>query len=347
MALALVVALGVVTAGVAGVAGGMFLERTNWAEPVAFADGRPPSSAPVASRAYTDPRQVSVAFTRSAQEPVRSPVAGRVTSTACQPGQDLVTGAAFLTVDGANVVALHTRVPLWRGLEIGMVGDDVTALQEALVSLGHGVAVTGKYDRATREALRAVFRATGMSLKSSDGLPFDRIVWLPEDRVAVATCDVVLGEQIGVDQVLATPPLVLTRIEVVNPPGDRMPGPRSLKAGTFVVATLDDGVVTDPAQLADVTALRDYQFGVALSEDLVVTMDMEWSLQQSLEVSSVPPRAVFGQAGDQACVIADGRAWPVRVVASSLGSVLVEFGPDVAPPSSVDLEPGGQTCASH
>jgi peptidoglycan hydrolase-like protein with peptidoglycan-binding domain len=247
-------------------------------------------------------------------------------------------------LDGQKVLVLHTRVPLWRGLESGTKGDDVTGLQEALAAAGYDVPATGAYGSVTDKALRDLMRAAGLTLTSRDATPFDHIAWIPQGTITAETCPFSLGDQVSQGQDIITLPKALTQITVQNPPANRMPGARTLDLGGFTIVTPEDGVVTDVEQLAALAGSTEYRYGVAAVPDAVISVDMEWRLQDSVDVVSVPPRAVFGLNNNQGCVATGDTTLPVTVVSSSLGSALVRFADGVTPPTTVDLDKGDRAC---
>jgi hypothetical protein len=250
-----------------------------------------------------------------------------------------------LEVDGQAVLAIHTAVPLWRPLDYGTSGKDVTALQQALADHGADLAVSGTYGAATDRALRALFERAGAPIATRAAVPFDHLVWISAETVTADTCAFSLGDTVTVGQDLVTFPKVLMRISVTNPPASKVAGARQLDFGGSPIPTSDDGLVTDPSQLAAVMAMPQYQYGVASSQATPATMDLDWVLQDPPIVSTVPPRSVFGIADGRGCVASGGTVYPVTLVGSSLGSSLVRFDGTEAPPSDVDLNPEQLPCA--
>ncbi len=326
-----------------GVAGGVLLSDSYLARPSQFSQATEPTSAPVSSRSYRDPHRVTVSFIRTEVPSLVSPVSGKVTGVDCVPAMGIASGARVFTVGGTPVVAVHTRVPLWRGFSLWDKGDDVTALQEALAFLGQSVEADGVYGYSTDRALRSIFRNAGMDLSAYDPVPFDHLLWIPSPSVTVESCLLWLGQDVGSGQAIIDLPRQLTRIVVQDPAAERMPGQRVLTLDALVIPTPDDGIVSAPEQLAQVSDSPQYQYGISSSGDAVVQLDMEWTLLEPMEVFAVPPRAVFSLSDGRGCVAAGDSVLAVTVVASSLGSVLVTFDSQT-PPVMVSLMARGSSC---
>ena len=67
-----------------------------------------------------------------------------------------------MEVSGRPLATLPGRVPAYRDLRPGMVGEDVAQLQSALHALGYGSAVPdGEFGQSTKEAVEAFYEALG------------------------------------------------------------------------------------------------------------------------------------------------------------------------------------------
>ena len=79
-------------------------------------------------------------------------------------GMALGEGDVALTVSGRPVLVLAGAQPMYRDLAIGVVGDDVRQLEDALARLGYDPgAIDGTYDDATSSAVGAWFAAKGFA----------------------------------------------------------------------------------------------------------------------------------------------------------------------------------------
>ena len=339
-----VLAMSILIVGAVALAGGILLDRSHFAQPVSFQNGASPTSAPVSSRSFSDPQSVKVAFTRSPKRVLHSPMMGLVTETDCTTQEPVISGQKVLSLDGQVVMALHTTMPMWRVPVIGTEGQDISSLQNALVELGQNISVTGKYSRETDRAFRAVLSSAGMTITAYQSLPLDHVLWIPDNSVSVSECLFSVGDVLQAGQDLIELTRDLSQVAIQNLPTDIVSGSRNLTAGSWAFQTSEDGIVADPTELANIQATPQYQEGIEASTDEPVIVDMQWELQNPLSVSSVPPRSLFDIATNQGCVASNGKVYRVAIVASSLGSALVQFAEDDQIPSTVDLDPVGLTC---
>jgi peptidoglycan hydrolase-like protein with peptidoglycan-binding domain len=80
------------------------------------------------------------------------------------PGRLIRRGEPAFRVDAAPVPLLYGSMPLFRTLRPGVVGADVTLLEENLAALGHGgFTVDDTYTDATADAVRAWQRDLGLA----------------------------------------------------------------------------------------------------------------------------------------------------------------------------------------
>jgi peptidoglycan hydrolase-like protein with peptidoglycan-binding domain len=87
---------------------------------------------------------------------------GVVTAQGLAPGASLVPGAVALRVDGRPVFVIPGSFPLYRDIEPGDDGDDVTALQQGLRAAGlYKGRADGHYGSGTQTAVTAMYRAAG------------------------------------------------------------------------------------------------------------------------------------------------------------------------------------------
>ena len=261
---------------------------------------------------------------------------GRVRSSACAPGAAIASGSSPLVLDDRPMLALATAAPLWRDLDVGARGQDVSDLQGELARLGHAVTVDGVYGAGTRAAVRAVMTGLGV-VRPSGALASSDVMWLPAPEVTVTTCAVAVGDAFTGGEV-ATVGGGLVALEI----GGTDPVESWVARFQTAAAPINpDRTVTDPAFLAAVAAspLMDWS-----QTEGAGTLELELALAEPVQVAVVPPAALFALTGDRACLVADdGAVLPVRVVASALGQTLVEV--DGPVPDQVSLDPGDDlTC---
>lgn len=82
-----------------------------------------------------------------------------VTAMTSALGEAVASGKLLATVSGRPLIALALSIPLYRDINSGDSGPDVTSLQHSL-----GVPETGKFDKATSRAFRSLYSAVGQSV---------------------------------------------------------------------------------------------------------------------------------------------------------------------------------------
>lgn len=260
---------------------------------------------------------------------------GRITASACTPGAALVSGSSPLTVDDRPVLALATRTPLWRDLDVDARGSDVRALQEELARLGHSLKVDGVYGTRTRDGVKALMRSIGVD-RPSGALPIASVLWLPAPEVRTATCAVRPGDRLT-DGVVAEVAGALASLEVT----DSAEGEWVVRYRDVTAPVPADGRILDPTFLAAVEAGPELEVAVSEKGSGKIEVDYAWAVPA--DVAVVPPSAVISLAGGAGCVVTEGGPAPVTVVSSALGQTLVTFEGPV--PARVDTRPAaGTTC---
>ena len=136
-----------------------------------------------AAEVWATASPASVGRTLPVATTVRQPVAvvaqnalaGVVTSI--EPGT-ADQGTVVYTVGNTPVRVVRADTPFWRALTHGTRGEDVHALQQALVDLGHlAVEPDGVFGAATTRAVGAWQRELGLTVTGS--IPFGELVALP------------------------------------------------------------------------------------------------------------------------------------------------------------------------
>ena len=287
----------------------------------------------VTARAFDDARSVTAVPDIATERTVASPTSGVLREQQCEVGSVVASGQAPFLLDDQRVLALHLDTPPWRDLDVGVKGDDVSALQSELVRLGYaGVSVDGAYGQGTAAAVRRLWNDAGVAGKHPS-IPIDHVVWLPQTEVTVATCPLESGQNVGQGDALFTTGGGLTSLTLALPEGSQS-GQWEAVVDDSTVAVPDDGVIKDPAYLAAFEETRRY---LSYVDDPSAGLKADISLVATIQVASVPASALYALSGDQGCVISGGAPLAVRVVASEFGQTLVASDPL---PMSVQVAPG-------
>lgn len=291
--------------------------------------------APVSVETYDGTRRVTATPLLAEPTALSLGAFGRVRSSACAPGATITSGASPLVLDDRPMLALATAQPLWRDLDLGTRGQDVTDLQAELARLGHRVVVDGVFGPGTRAAVQVLLSEIGV-VRPSGVLAASDVVWLPASEVTVSTCAVAVGDAFAGGKV-ATVGGGLVGVEIGGT--DPVEG-WVARFGDATAPVNPDRTVTDPAFLAAVAASPMLDWA---QEEGPGTLDLELALAEPVQVAVVPPASVFGLTADRGCLVTDdGAVLPVRVVASALGQTLVEV--DGPVPEQVSLEHDDLAC---
>ena len=272
----------------------------------------------VVSQVFDGDRSAQARPTFADATVVSGRTSGTVTGVYCAPGQLISSGDTVVEVNGRSVVALATRVPIWRDLAVGAQGDDVRALQEELARLGHGVPVDGRFRVQTQAAVRALL---GEGPRGAGALPLDRVLWLATETVTPAECHFALGDDVGPGDPWLTTETGMVALQVLTAPdGDGW----VVAFGDQVAPLGVEGVVTDPAFLAAVAASPELEW--AFGPMGAGQIEVRVRLAEAVEVAVVPPSAISVIAPGRGCVLADDAVQEVSIVGSSLGQTMVQLG---------------------
>lgn len=306
----------------------------------------------VTTQPFDDPVHVTLLAVRTGGGEVRLNAAGTVTSSACAAGRSIASGSELARVDGQPVIALASRVPLWRNLAVGDSGEDVAALQTELRRLGASVPTAGRVDAATATAVRKFATDRGVSLGKvsyavgSPVLPLGATAWLPAPAVTVKSCELVQGQRgdIGAPLLAVAPSVV--RLVVTGAPATAVPGARVVTVDGARVAAPADGRITAQKDLDAVLATPEAQAWLA-GEHVDEGLGATWTLTKPVTVATVPPASLIGLTTGKPCLVApDGAHTPVTVVSSQLGRAFVTAVGGATLPTEVELDPtGSRTCS--
>ncbi|ASU85553.1 hypothetical protein CDO52_24575 [Nocardiopsis gilva YIM 90087] len=301
--------------------------------PPDLAAADPITSAPVAKEEFVDERTVQVALNIAPATDLVVGTGGRVTSTTCAADATLKSGSVPMRVNGKRLIALATKVPLYRDLSWGDKGADVKALQTELSRLGHSTAADGTFGRQTYNAVRALKKANGM--KNPDGkVAVDRFVWLPSATVTAEECTAPLGSSISKGEAFASVPGQVESATLEEVPTDAAPGKRTLTVAGVSGPVSEDGAADDPDFMRELSDTKEAQ-AAQKGEDEPISASV--ALTEPLDALKVAPGALFGTADGRGCLQSGDNVIPVRIVGSNLGSTIVVAEDDV--PDEVALGP--------
>jgi peptidoglycan hydrolase-like protein with peptidoglycan-binding domain len=310
--------------------------------PTSLGSPATPTTLKISESLYPDERQVALELTRSSPAPLASPRGGTLTSYACSPGAEITSGTVLAALDERPIMVLGTNAPLWRTLVGGEQGEDVRGVQESLAALGYAIDVTGTFDWQTRVATEEFYKDRGVP--SDDGvLDVETIIWMPNYSANIESCPATIGGFVGAAVPLATLHNEITSVRVAPIPKDLVPGARHLTVGETTLELGDAGTASpdngDFTAFAAEPAVIEY---LSSDSDLVLTGVL--TLADPVRVLTVPPSSIFG-VGEAQCVSDGEDRYHVRIVASRLGSTLVEPNDPSQVPLHVLVDaPPGQQC---
>lgn len=334
----LLTVLGVVTLALAGVAAlGVAIGAAIFspAVPHALRSGEEISEVPVTQRAFDDRHAIDIRFVRGEERSVASPGSGRLTEFECAPGARLSSGTSSLSIDGQPVVSLQTRVPLWRDLHHGDRGDDVEALQTELARLGYAVDIDGIAGFATISATQSLFAERGIDTKNMNGIPSGRVLWIPSYEVELSSCSAATGDVVSEGDALAVLGAGLVTGEATNMPAGAVPGERIIIIDGERIPVDEQGRIVAYEALQLLASTPTYSAAVRAGESVISGALV---LAEPVDVAVVPPGAIFGVDGNEACVAVDGEPRSVTLWGSELGQSFVSFDGDTPPHISMNPE---------
>lgn len=243
-------------------------------------------------------------------------------------------GDVLYVVDDLPVRAIRAGMPFWRDLSHGAQGDDVAALQEALVDLGYlNATADGVYGNLTRSAVKQwqkdLFQEQTGAIKYGELVAIDALPTSIELSEAIVTGNVLSG---GENAVMA-------------PTGER----------TFVVVVASHQSELIPSNAIVDVRYEDYEWqGIigerkeniegnfdlilqgtdggevcgndcaALPVDSYLTLGSDVNIVPEVSGVGVPARAVQTRIDNRTFVITDDGEVDVEVLGSGQGVVIIE-----------------------
>lgn len=149
---------------------------------------------------------------------------GILTRVDLHVGTMLESGSLVGEVSGQQILALATRRPIYRDLQVGDSGDDVQMIVEEFIRLGY-LPEDALTDRVT-SAVAAVFaEINSLSGRRSRVLEYRTVAWLPAQQLLVSSAEISVGQPapaLGVTIAKDTPNLASA---IVSAPGGGKPTP--------------------------------------------------------------------------------------------------------------------------
>lgn len=327
-------------------AGSWFLATKVQSPDQVAAQAQAPSPAPVTaqlSRGYLHgPVSLSVQAAPERVLTVTAPteVTGVVTGAERAAGEAVSSGSVLLRINGRPVFLLAGAFALYRDVQPGDSGDDVTAIQAALQAAGYatGRDRTGVYGAGTQAAVRRMYKAAGFtapesSVAAATSAPSDGSTpaptATPAPGVAVLRAEVwtvaPVGTQLAADTVVATLGTGATVLTATVP----ATSVGALAVGATATFT-DDGGAAGTATVATIGPASDAtQSTVVLGATGAVTagstyvVSVENPAAESAPSLLAPVAAVVTRGGRSFVYVDDGAAFrEVEVtVTGSLGGV--------------------------
>lgn len=328
-----------------GVSAGFLLTRSKI--PPSLVSNTDAGTVKVAASQFDDSRSIALTVSLGESSVVTSPASGTVTGISVSAGAPISAGQVVFNVDATPVLALHTDVPLYRGLNSGMGGSDAAGLNAALRRLGYGAPDSDTMTWDTIAAYNALAQSVGAKQLSRDnGWAIDPswFVWLPADSVTVKQVSIAVGRQVTVGQDLFTTAAMPIKATLPAAATDVVAGDRTLIIGeqTFDVPA-GTTELTDAALLAAINGSVAFRMaslggdsgnamasgggaagnatGAAAGGSLNVSYN--WRLKQPLTALTVPPSAIYDAAAGSGCVSVDAKPVAVSIIASQLGKTMV------------------------
>jgi peptidoglycan hydrolase-like protein with peptidoglycan-binding domain len=229
--------------------------------PLQSASPEAPVIMTIESRERDDRTATSVTVEQPTSFAVTTQSTGIITALHIVPGQPVQAGEPALEVSGAPVLAYTAAAPLFRDIEPGATGPDVTTAQNLLVDLGYLRVVDGKAGPATARAIKKFNTDHGYG-SLQDRLTPSQLLWVPEDGTVPAELAVRVGATIDSGDELYTTAAAPAIITVSTKPVD---ADRTLDvAGANAPLPAGSTSITDPALVQSlVTALAGETTGVA------------------------------------------------------------------------------------
>jgi peptidoglycan hydrolase-like protein with peptidoglycan-binding domain len=146
-----------------------------------------------------------------------------ITSMLVAVGDTLQPGTIVATVSGRPLIVISTSVPLYRDLKDSDNGQDVSALQKWLQSMGYRPGLTGVFDKSTQESVSALYSDVDQQAPKSDDkktmVRWREFVQIPGDEgsvTSIAASEAVLTDNLLVATAQTAPDVVVGRASITQ-----------------------------------------------------------------------------------------------------------------------------------
>lgn len=279
-----------------------------------------PRDVPVASQRFDDQHTIAAVPEMTSEVSVGlTGSGGMITASQCKTGVQPVTGDVLLSIEGKPRLAIVSTIPLWRDLKQGVKGEDVEALQKALIGLKYDVTEDGTFGPETTSAVREVQAAS--SVEQTGKIELDKVQWVPSDLGSISVCEATLGTIASTGESLFKTGGGLVGLRIPENASEIAGQKYAAVAGEHVVPLSKERVVTDKALLKAVESSRVFS---EWKQDPGRGVAVQIRLLEPIDALGVPPSSVVMKDATHGCVVdTESRSRPVEVLSSELGTVYV------------------------
>lgn len=163
-------------------------------------------------------------------------------------GEPVVSGQVVAVVSDRPVIVVGMPVPLYRTLTRGVVGEDVSRFQRALIELGYEVEVDGLFGRETQAATRSLYEDLGFEAATEgEGfaaqvvVPLGEVVGVASFPAVVASVNATVGSVAdGPLLFVTTSELVVDAVVETSLAALLAPGTRAMAEGDWELVALSN-----------------------------------------------------------------------------------------------------------
>ncbi len=271
----------------------------------------------VGERSFSDEQTVQLVVESGPIRSVLAPRAGVITASSCQAGLVIDSGTAPFGIDGEPIIALATRVPMWRDLANGSKGSDVRALEDELARLGANLEPDDTASETTLRAFADLVADAGGTTMVATTVSLSYLAWVPASSMPVIECPVPIGARVMEGDVLARLPSLVFGVKISPSPVDGSVGGRVAQVdGEGFAIDADGNLLAEDFDRLGATA----SFAAAAHAGVPINATM--MLAEPIDVYVIPPRALVADGG-VFCVVDDTGTVAVELLSSQLGQSFI------------------------
>ncbi|MDH6277093.1 hypothetical protein M2118_000044 [Aurantimicrobium minutum] len=294
---------------------------------------------------FDDPQTVQVSLKIGADVPLSSLLGGRLTRSDCIEGAAISSGSSPLSIDGQALLALDTSMPLWRNLVFGDTGPDVIALRQSLIALGIEIPSEGSVDSKLIASVSALLSGFESSRTRLTEIPFERIVWIPEQNVLLNKCLLHVGEIIEPGSNFASIQGQLLAVHIVDYPITPLLGLRFLEVMGVQVELDENSSSVNDAALEAIRNSPEYKSAISATDKFEAVRPGIIRLITPQKLTAVSPVTLFGIEEKTACVKSNASIYKVTIVGSKFGQTFINPVSDKeAIPRVLTVPTGQESC---